>query len=254
MNTGFPTHTVAVILATMIASGIGVWALFAYGLKQAGVRQGARRGWLVALAVLLVVWFGGRLLLAVTPPQVSGLAAQFQITLVSLALGLLAGLLPLAVSPTFRQVVRAIPETWIVGLHAIRLEGFLFLALLDMGRLPPQFALSAGYGDMLTGLLALGLVYLLGKRKSYARGLVIGWNALGLLDFVSAIVTGGIFIVPFAIQLAGAGISLGYLNFVLIIPAFGVPMYAVLHIYSLYQMLTGRETRRAGAAALALER
>jgi hypothetical protein len=71
----------------------------------------------------------------------------------------------LLISPTFRQLVRAIPETWLVGIHTIRVAGFLFLALMDMGLLPAEFALSASYGDMIVGLLALAMVYLLAKRK-----------------------------------------------------------------------------------------
>jgi hypothetical protein len=155
-------------------------------------------------------------------------------------LGLLTGILPLLISPTFRQLVRAIPETWLVGVHAIRVAGFLFLALMDMNLLPAEFALSAGYGDMTVGLLAVGMVYLLAKRKSYARPLVIGWNILGLLDFVSALASGGIYIVPFSAQVAASGVSLLYLNYVLIVPSFGVPLYALLHVYPLFQMSSRR--------------
>ena len=41
------------------------------------------------------------------------------------------GILPLLISPVFRQIVRAMPETWLVGIHTIRVVGFVFLALLD---------------------------------------------------------------------------------------------------------------------------
>jgi hypothetical protein len=157
-----------------------------------------------------------------------------------LSLGMLAGILPLLLSPTFRQIVRAIPQTWLVGVHAVRLAGFLFLALADMRLLPAEFALPAGYGDMAVGLLALWLVYLLVKQKPYARSLVIGWNVLGLLDFIVAITTGISEIGPYSAQLAASGVSLFYLSFVFIIPSFGIPLYALLHIYSLYQMLSRR--------------
>jgi len=41
-------------------------------------------------------------------------------------------------------------------------------------------------------------------------------------------------------------VSFSYLNFVLIIPSFGVPLFALLHFYSLIQMLSPRpdETQR----------
>ena len=180
-------------------------------------------------------------------PGDTPLANQFLITFFSLGFGLALGILPLLVSPFFRRVLHVVPESWLIAPHAIRLAGFLFLALMDMKLLPPEFALSAGYGDFATGLLALGLVYLFEKKKPYARTLAIGWNALGLLDFISAVITGAIYIVPFASQLADSGISLNYLNYVLIVPSFGVPLYASLHIYSLFQMFTKRADEKKQA-------
>src|SRR5262249_7585979 len=116
--------------------------------------------------------------------------------------------------------------------------GFVFLALLDMKLLPAEFALPAGYGDMIVGLLALAVVYSLAKRKPYARAFTIAWNILGLLDFTTALTTGNIYLAPFASQLAASGISPLYLNYVLIVPTFAVPLLTVLHLYSLVQMLS----------------
>jgi hypothetical protein len=240
MAIGFPTNTVVLIIATMIVSGAGSWFILSQGLRQLPVAQHVRRTWRWGVAILLITWLLTRLAFAVYPPGGAVLATQFLITFTSLGLGLLAGILSLLISPVFRQIIRAIPETWLVGIHSIRITGFLFLALMDMKLLPAEFALSAGYGDMTVGLLALGMVYLLAKRKPYARALVIGWNMLGLLDFVSALTTGGIYIVPFSAQLAASGVSLLYLNYVLIVPSFGVPLYALLHIYSLFQMSSRR--------------
>jgi hypothetical protein len=240
MSIGFPTNTIVLIIVVMIASGAAAWFILSQGLERLPIAQSARRRWRWGAAILLSAWLLARLALALYPPAGPALATQFLITFTFLGLGLLAGILPLLVSPVFRQILRAIPETWLVGIHAVRLTGFLFLALMDMNLLPAEFALSAGYGDLTVGLLALGMVYLLAKRKPYARGLVIGWNVLGLLDFVGALATGGIYIVPFATQLAASGVSLSYLNFVLIVPSFGVPLYASLHTYSLFQMFSRR--------------
>jgi hypothetical protein len=236
----FPTHTVGMIIATMIAAAAAAGLTLSLGLRALPITKGAKRAWRWGIALLLGAWLVARLALAVNPPGSAALANQFAITFTSLGLGLAAGIVPLLISPAFRQAVRAIPETWLVGTHAVRLAGFLFLALLDMNLLPAEFALSAGYGDMAVGALSLGLVYLLLKRKPYARMLVAGWNGLGLLDFIGALTTGGLTIVPFAAQVAAAGVSLDYLNYVLIVPAFGVPLYALLHIYSLFQLATRR--------------
>jgi hypothetical protein len=240
MSIGFPTNTVVMIIVTMIASGASSWFILSRGLGRLPVAQHVRRTWRWGAALLLITWLLVRLALAVYPPGGTPLATQFSITFTLAGLGFLAGILPLLISPVFRQVVHTVPETWLIGLHAIRLAGFLFLALLDMKLLPAEFALSAGYGDMTVGLLALGLVYLFAQRRPAARALAIGWNLLGLLDFVAALTTGFIYLTPFAVQLAASGVPQSYLNYVLIIPSFGVPLYASLHIYSLFQLLSGR--------------
>ena len=240
MSIGFPTNTVVLIIATMIAAGMASWLILSQGLERLPIPQTVRRMWSWGAAIIMLGWLLVRLALSVKPPDGPALATQFLITFTSLGFGLLAGILPLVISPVFRGILRAVPETWLIGVHAIRLAGFLFLALLDMKLLPAEFALPAGYGDMTVGLLALGLVYLLAKKKPYARVLAVGWNLIGLLDFLTALTTGGMYIAPFSAQVAASGISLFYLNFVLIVPSFGVPLYALLHIYSLYQLLAGR--------------
>jgi hypothetical protein len=238
MTIGFPTNTVALIIATMIGSGAASWLILSQGLKQLLITNHAKRLWRWGVAVLLIALLLTRIVLAINPPGDALLATQFLYTFTLLGLILTLGILPLLISPTFRQLIRSVPETWLVGAHTIRVAGFIFLALLDINLLPAEFALSAGYGDMATGLLAFGMIYLLARRKPYARTVVIAWNILGLLDFVGALALGGMYILPFAEQVAASGISLLYLNLVLVVPAFGVPLYAVLHLYSLYQMLT----------------
>lgn len=244
MTVGFPTNTIVFIVAAMIGSGVGAWLILSEGLRQLQIAPHIKRAWRWGLAIVLIVWLYTRLAFAVNAPNGAVVTAETLIAI--LVLSLVAGTLPLVISPTFRRIVRAVPETWIVGIHATRILGVLFLALMDMRLLPAEFALPAGYGDVTVGLLAVAMAYLLARRHPYARVLVIGWNVLGLLDFVSALTTGGTYIPPFAAQLAASGVSLNYLNFVLIVPTFGVPLFALLHLYSLIQMLSPRadETQR----------
>jgi hypothetical protein len=63
-----------------------------------------------------------------------------------------------------------------------------------------------------------------------------GWNLLGLVDFVLAITAAFASMAPFVAQLAGSGTSLSYLNYPFLIPSFGVPVFGLLHIYSLLQL------------------
>lgn len=250
MTIGFPTNTVVLIMVAMIAAGAGAWLGVARGARIIIAEASARRGWTWGVALVLAIWLLARTGLALRSP--GGALLGPGVSLAFLGVGLLAGLLPLLISPTFRQIVRAIPPTWLVGVHAIRVGGFLFLALLDMRLLPASFALAAGYGDIAVGLLALALVYALARRAPYARALAFGWNGLGLLDFAVALATGFSVVGSFAGQVAAAGVAPGYLNYVGIVPSFGVPIYILLHIYSLYQIVatqTHAATRRGDAAS-----
>jgi hypothetical protein len=234
MSIGYPTNTLVLIIGAMVAAAAGSWFGLSTGIGKVPVAPRAARAWRWGTAAVLAAWLLVRLGFSAYPP--GGAVLDASVVAAFLAFGMLAGLLPLLISPTFRRIVLAVPGTWLVGLHAIRLGGFLFLALLDMGRLPAEFALPAGYGDMAVGLLALAVVYLLAKRRPHARALAVAWNLVGLLDFVAALTTGVRYIGPFAAQVAAAGVSPLYLNEVLIVPSFGVPLYALLHVYSLFQL------------------
>ncbi len=237
MFIGFPTNTIILIVAAMIGTGASSWFILSQALQWAPLTPPVRGRWRWGVALALGIWLLGRLALAVNPP--GGVVLSRELNIAFLVVGLLVGLLPLLFSPVFRQILQAIPATWLIGVHAIRLGGFAFLALLDMKLLPAGFALPAGYGDMTVGLLALGVVYLLARQKPYVRALAIGWNVLGLLDLVSALTTGFLYLGPFATQLTASGTSPLYLNYVFLIPNFAVPLFASLHCYSLFQLLSG---------------
>jgi hypothetical protein len=238
MSIGFPTLIVSLILVLTIGTAFGFWLILSEGLAKIRIAQRVKNVWRWTAAIVLIGWLLVYLSLAVNPP--SGAVLASSVTLPFVVLGTLAGILPFLVSPVFRQIVRAIPETWPVGIHAIRVFGSIWFALGDMKLIPPEFAIPSGIGDMVVGLLALWMVYLLVKRKPYARTLVIGWNLLGVLDFALALTTGLTFIRPYAALVAASGVSTLYLNYVFLVPTVAIPLLTALHFYSLVQMLSGR--------------
>ncbi len=246
MSIGFPTNTVAMIMVTLFGVGASTWFILSQAIKRVALPPAIQRNWRWGISAVLVLWLLACLAPALFPPHGGFNQNQIFTIVASNTVGLLVGILALLVSPAFRQIVRAVPQTWLIGVHAIRLEGFLFVALVDMHLLPTAFGLSAGYGDMVAGLLALGVVYLLSQiipgtqtpAAARVRAFAIAWNIYGLLDFINALISGPIFIGPFARQAAAFGVPLNYLNFVLLIPAFAVPVLALLHFFSLYQILS----------------
>jgi hypothetical protein len=115
-----------------------------------------------------------------------------------------------------------------------------------MRLLPPQFALPAGYGDIVVGVTAPLALYALNTNKPFGRELAIAWNFLGMLDFAIALVTGTLFIGPYVRQLARAGHSFDYLDYVLMIPGFGVPLLMLTQMASLRGLLRGNERKWNG--------
>src|SRR5262245_60886466 len=235
-DSNFPTNTVVLITAAMIQTGVCAWLLLSATLSRLPLDANTKRNWRWGVGFVLAAWLVVRLVLQVSPP--GGVVLGAKATVAFVVFGMVAGILPLWISPTFRQIVQAMPATWIIGLHSGRVVGGLFLALLDLKLLPPEFALPAGYGDVIVAVLSLVVVYLLATNKPYARTAAIGWNLLGILDFMIALITGVTFIPPFVRHLAVSGASTRYVNYILIIPAYGVPILSVFHVYSLHQLFS----------------
>lgn len=247
MDITFPANTIASIIAITATVVIAFWFIWAQGLKYLPFDEPVKRNWRRGAAVVLGLWITARMGL-LSSNQTDPIAIYLQ---ASLVLGLLLGILPLILLRQFRQIVRAIPEVWLVGVQATRVGGFVFLALLDMRLLPPEFALPAGIGDMTVGVLALGVMYAIVQQKAYARQVTIVWNLFGLLDFIVALMTGLLYIGPFAAGLAESGASLHYLSYVFLIPSIVVPLFSVMHLYSLYQIFSRQYDKSAISRILA---
>lgn len=236
LHANFPTNIVVLITAAMIQTGVCVWLVLSAALSRLPLAPHTKRNWRWGVGLLLTAWLAVRLVMQVSPPGGRVLGANATVAFV--VFGMVVGTLPLWISPTFRQIIQGTPATWIIGIQVGRCVGGLFLALLDLKLLPPEFARPAGYGDVAVGMLSIVVVYLLATGKPYARWVAIGWNLLGILDLIVALITGVTYIPPFVRQLAVTGASTLYVNYVLIIPAYGVPLMSLFHVYSLHQLFS----------------
>jgi len=236
-----------VLLPVLQATGVASVAIRVtiHGLMLAGLWLGLARTsfaaatrlkvWL-ALAVPITAWLTVVWWLALTGafrPRPGVPALPLAIFLpVLLAAPLLLN------SKRIGTLLDATPTAWLVGLQVYRVFGGIFLVSWSRGTIPGSFALPAGIGDVLVGVLALPVASLLASGHADARRLALAWNVLGLLDFAIAISI-GILSAPGPLQLIipePPNRELGTFPSVMI-PAFAVPSSILLHALSLRQLL-----------------
>jgi len=156
---------------------------------------------------------------------------------------LVAVLAPLALfytasrlSSRFHGLVMAADLRILISMQAWRAGGLGFLALYAHGVLPGFFAFPAGLGDIAIGVTApLVLLTLLRRPDFVASRRFRRWNWLGILDLVVALSLGA-----FGSMLASGvpgEITTGVMALMpeVIIPAYLVPIFLMLHMASLMQ-------------------
>ena len=207
------------------------WIGFYAGIRALPGGRARQSRWIIGSAAVAAAWLVGVFLLGaagndVLPPRIP----------MALVATLLLGYL-LLLSPTFRRIVSAVPQHWLIGIQAFRILGSVWLVRYFGGQLPGLFALPAGIGDVATGLLAPFVAYAWYSGKPYARGLAIAWTLFGMADFVIAVVLS-------RLTNGGAG---GIVFPLVLIPAYGVPHAFLIHSYSLIGLLrkTSQQARPA---------
>jgi hypothetical protein len=166
-------------------------------------------------------------------------------------------LIPLAVaaitlwrSESIARLVSAIPLHWLVAAQVYRVAGGIFLVLWADGRLPWQFALPAGIGDVTTGIVAVLVAALLAQNAIGARRATYAWCLFGIADLVVAITMGAMTSPGRAHLLAFEAPNLLITSYPLVmVPTFAVPLALMLHGLVLWRLR--RETVSTGRLAAA---
>src|SRR5262249_35646048 len=139
-----------------LAAGIGLWI----GLAAAA----AGSGWLaISRPVPVVGFFVG------VPLVAAALAAAW---------------------PAARKAMRGMPMPVMVALNIVGVFAVLFLMLAAQGRLTGPFPYSAAWGDIITGAVALPVLWLLKDGSVRYTTAIAAWNLFGAADLVLAIAFG----------------------------------------------------------------
>ncbi len=166
----------------------------------------------------------------------------------------LAMLLPLpivllvAFSKKGTALLRSVPQHWLVYLQSFRVIVELFLvSAFIAGRLPEQMTFEGRNFDIVTGVLALPVGYLLARGKTHAHKLAIVFNIMGLLLLLNIVVI-AVLSMPTPIRYfmnEPANTIVAEFPFILL-PGTLVPIAYSLHIFSLRQLVLVRknENRR----------
>jgi len=143
---------------------------------------------------------------------------------------LLATAIAASISPSVRAWLLGIPIPLLIGLNVWRAAaGFFLLLLAAEGRLAGPFPYSAGWGDIITGALAVPVALL--AQRGQAKALVWIWNAFGMIDLVDALALGIISAngSPLQVIHAGAGSQAMQMLPWSLLPTALVPMFLILH-------------------------
>jgi hypothetical protein len=145
------------------------------------------------------------------------------------------GLLALS-SKSFRTIVASVPLPTLVGVQAFRLAGLAFLPIVGLGILPRAFV-SAAYGDLATGMLAIVTAVTLMNSSPVARPAFWAFTIVGLGDLLNV----AYMLLKFdPIWYAGAPSSAGAATFSLVmIPVVAAPLALLLHVYAVMRALRG---------------
>jgi hypothetical protein len=163
-----------------------------------------------------------------------------------IALPLVATAVAATISPSVRASLLGMPMPFLIGLNVWRLAGGFFLLLAAEGRLAGPFPTSAGWGDIITGALALPVAWL--ALRGQGRALVWTWNAFGMLDLVAALALGITSASGSPLQIIHAGVGSAGVQVLpwSLIPTVLVPMFLIVHAVIFVQL--GRAGRGAEAS------
>jgi hypothetical protein len=179
------------------------------------------------LALVFVLGAGGAFAQPPVTPPVSIFAG--------VALPIAIFLAAYRASSSFRQFVLNLDLRLVIGLQAWRFGGLGFLALSAYNVLPGTFAWPAGLGDMAIGATAPILALAIARRPHVVTSrLFVTWNLLGILDLVVAVSTGTL-VSWFGIGAASAGMGAMAELPLLLVPAFLVPGFVMLHVAAILQ-------------------
>jgi hypothetical protein len=152
--------------------------------------------------------------------------------------------------PAARQAMLSIPMTAMVALNIVRVFAVLFLMLAAEGRLSGPFPYSAAWGDIITGVVAVPVLWLLRDGAARHTTAIAAWNLFGTADLVLAIAFGVTSSEGSPLQLfPGPGSEAMQHVPWSFVPTVLVPLWLILHAIIAVQLRRAKRGQAAGVGA-----
>ena len=145
----------------------------------------------------------------------------------------------IALSKRGTQLLQIVPSHWLVFMQSFRIIVELLLLFAFMAdKLPVQMTFEGRNFDVLTGILALPVGYILARKKTNAPKLAIAFNIVGIVLLLNILVI-AVLSMPTSIRYfmnEPSNTLVGQFPFILL-PGVLVPIAYTMHIFSLRQLL-----------------
>ena len=153
----------------------------------------------------------------------------------------LAFLVSFATSHSLRRWALSLNLRWPIAFHVVRLPiGVAFLLMEAGDRLPAEFAVKGGIGDITIGATAIVALLCVPLLATFRIRIVLVWNILGLADILMVFAVAQKLL--FVSGTPNALVELTRFPF-LVVPAFVVPIVLITHFIVFAQIWSNRTAR-----------
>ena len=186
------------------------------------------------VTLTLTVWFVAAIALGASGALQQLRPPGAQLIIAALTIAVLAAS---RVSWIFGEWIRTIDIRALIAMHLTRFVGIYFLFLCRGGELPCDFAIPAGWGDVIVAILAAVLL-VSWNAMATNRVWVGAWNALGLIDILFVVASAA----KHAMSDPGSMAALLRLPLSLL-PTFLVPLIIATHLFIFGRLWSQRPRR-----------
>jgi len=228
---GFLWPLLTLICLVIILTGLRI------GLKKTKWKKNMQNKIFFGITFILMIWIG-----LLTVLSINGFFTDFNKLPPRPALAILIPLpiiFLIAFSKAGTQLLQTVPSHWLVFMQSFRIIVELLLLFAFMaGKLPVQMTFEGRNFDVLTGVLALPVGYILARKKTHAPKLAIAFNIVGIILLLNILVI-AVLSMPTSIRYfmnEPSNTLVGQFPFILL-PGVLVPIAYTMHIFSLRQLL-----------------